>query len=127
MQCYLLAAIPWSAACGLPSRACRRFTRQWLFYMFWLLLSISFRWELAIISLDNNLSHRYRVESLYAPESGLRAVAGHRRILTCLEKKDDTGIEAAVRDHLKQSKRDMGRFAFGVKPLRIFLERAMNG
>jgi DNA-binding GntR family transcriptional regulator len=42
-------------------------------------------------------------------------VAGHRRILACLEAKDDVGVEAAIRDHLEQSKRDIQRFAFGAK------------
>jgi len=60
---------------------------------------------------------RYRIESLYVPESGLRAVAGHRRILTCIEKKDDIGIEAAIRDHLEQSKRDIRRYAFEFQTL----------
>jgi DNA-binding GntR family transcriptional regulator len=60
---------------------------------------------------------RYRIESLYVAEAGLTAVAGHRRILTCLEKKDDKGIEAAIREHLEQSKRDIRRFAFGEKTL----------
>ena len=55
---------------------------------------------------------RYRIESLYVVESGLRAVAGHRRIVTCLEKKDDIGIEKAIRDHLEQSKLDIYRYAF---------------
>jgi DNA-binding GntR family transcriptional regulator len=58
---------------------------------------------------------RYRLESLYVAEAGLRAVAGHRRIFACLENKDHLGIEAAIRDHLEQSKRDIRRFAFGVK------------
>ena len=58
---------------------------------------------------------RYRIESLYVAEAGLTAVAGHRRILTCLEKKDDKGVEAAIREHLEQSKLDIRRFAFGDK------------
>ena len=58
---------------------------------------------------------RYRVESLYVSENGLRAVSGHRRILECLEKKDEIGIEAAIRAHLEQSKRDIHRFAFEMK------------
>ena len=58
---------------------------------------------------------RYRVESLYVAEAALRAIAGHRRIITCLETKDDIGIETAIRDHLEQSKRDIHRFAFGAK------------
>ncbi len=58
---------------------------------------------------------RYRVESLYVSENGLRAVSGHRRILGCLVKKDNIGIEAAIRDHLEQSKRDIHHYAFEVK------------
>ena len=58
---------------------------------------------------------RYRIESLYVSENGLRAVSGHRRILECLAKKDNIGIEAAIRDHLEQSKRDIHRFAFEMK------------
>jgi DNA-binding GntR family transcriptional regulator len=58
---------------------------------------------------------RYRIESLYVVESGLRAVGGHRRVLECLEKKDDVGIEAAIRKHLEQSKYDIRRFAFEAK------------
>jgi len=58
---------------------------------------------------------RYRIESLYVAEAGLTAIAGHHRILACLEKKNDIGIEAAIRDHLEQSKRDIRRFAFGDK------------
>ena len=58
---------------------------------------------------------RYRIESLYVSENGLRAVSGHRRILECLEKKDSIGIEAAIHDHLEQSKRDIHHYAFEVK------------
>ena len=58
---------------------------------------------------------RYRIESLYVVESGLRAIGGHRRVLECLEKKDAVGIESAIRDHLEQAKHDIRRFAFDVK------------
>lgn len=58
---------------------------------------------------------RYRIESLYVAEAGLRAVAGHRRILSCLEANDPVGIETAIRDHLDQSKRDIRLFAFSAK------------
>ena len=58
---------------------------------------------------------RYRIESLYVSENGLRAVSGHRRILECLTRKESIGIEAAIRDHLVQSKRDIHRFAFEMK------------
>jgi DNA-binding GntR family transcriptional regulator len=58
---------------------------------------------------------RYRVESLYVAENGLRAISGHRRVLECLARKDCDGIESAIRDHLEQSKRDILHYAFGVK------------
>jgi DNA-binding GntR family transcriptional regulator len=58
---------------------------------------------------------RYRIESLYVSDNGLRAVSGHRRILECLEKKDPIGIQTAIRDHLEQSKRDIHHYAFEVK------------
>lgn len=58
---------------------------------------------------------RYRVQSLYVSENGLRAINGHRRILRCLEKQDSIGIETAIRDHLEQSKRDIHHYAFVVK------------
>lgn len=71
-----------------------------------------------LLELCQKLRHhmlRYRVESLYVAEAGFRAVKGHRRIITCLENKDDIGIAAAVRDHLAQSKSDIRRFAFEIK------------
>jgi len=55
---------------------------------------------------------RYRVESLYLSETYLRAIAGHRRILNCLKVKNEADIEAAVREHLEQSKQDIHRYAF---------------
>ena len=55
---------------------------------------------------------RYRIESLYLAETALRAIAGHRRILGCIRSKDEGGVEAAIRAHLEQSKRDIHRYAF---------------
>ncbi|MBW2031518.1 MAG: GntR family transcriptional regulator [Deltaproteobacteria bacterium] len=55
---------------------------------------------------------RYRIESLYLAETALRAIAGHRRILECIRSKDEGGVEAAIREHLEQSKRDIHRYAF---------------
>ena len=55
---------------------------------------------------------RYRIESLYLPETALRAIAGHRRILECIRGNDADGIEEAIRDHLEQSKQDIQRYAF---------------
>jgi DNA-binding GntR family transcriptional regulator len=61
---------------------------------------------------------RYRVESLYLPETALRAIAGHRRILDCLREKNEEDFEAAVREHLEQSKQDIHRYAFDERHLR---------
>ena len=58
---------------------------------------------------------RYRVESLYLPETALRAIAGHRRILNCLKEKNEEDFEAAIREHLEQSKQDIYRYAFEEK------------
>jgi GntR family transcriptional regulator, rspAB operon transcriptional repressor len=56
---------------------------------------------------------RYRIESLYLPETALRAIQGHRRILEALKASDEPGLEKAMRDHLEQSKIDTRRYAFG--------------
>ena len=58
---------------------------------------------------------RYRVESLYLPETALRAIGGHRRILNCLKEKNEEDFEAAIREHLEQSKQDIHRYAFEEK------------
>jgi GntR family transcriptional regulator, rspAB operon transcriptional repressor len=50
---------------------------------------------------------RYRVESLLLPETALKAVDGHSRILDCMRRKDRKGIEAAIRDHLEYAKKDI--------------------
>ncbi|MGO9116814.1 MAG: GntR family transcriptional regulator [Desulfomonilaceae bacterium] len=56
---------------------------------------------------------RYRIESLYLPETALRAIQGHRRILEALKASDESGLERAMRNHLEQSKIDTHRYAFG--------------
>jgi len=58
---------------------------------------------------------RYRVESLYLSETALRAITGHRRILNCLKEKNEEDFEAAIREHLEQSKQDIYRYAFEEK------------
>lgn len=58
---------------------------------------------------------RYRIEALYLPETGLRAIGGHRRILDCMRQRDEKGIKSAIREHLEQSKREIQRYAFGRK------------
>lgn len=55
---------------------------------------------------------RYRVKSLYRPESALAAIEQHRRILECLKARDETGLRGAVKDHIEQSKEDIRRRAF---------------
>jgi DNA-binding GntR family transcriptional regulator len=55
---------------------------------------------------------RYRIESLHVPDSGLRAIQGHRRILECLRTQDEGGLEEAIRIHLEQSLSDVHRYAF---------------
>jgi GntR family transcriptional regulator, rspAB operon transcriptional repressor len=55
---------------------------------------------------------RYRIESLYVAENGLRAIHGHRRILDRIRDRDRVGVATAVHDHLDQSKRDVWRYAF---------------
>lgn len=59
---------------------------------------------------------RYRIEALYLPETGLRAIIGHRRILECMRQRDEKGIKPAIREHLEQSKREIQRYAFGETP-----------
>lgn len=56
---------------------------------------------------------RYRIEGLYLPESGLRAIEGHRRILACLRAADEQGLEQAIREHLEWVKSDVQRHTFG--------------
>jgi DNA-binding GntR family transcriptional regulator len=50
---------------------------------------------------------RYRVESLLMTDTALQAMAGHRRILECLRRKDRKGIETAIREHLEFAKRSI--------------------
>ncbi|MDF1554161.1 MAG: GntR family transcriptional regulator [Deferrisomatales bacterium] len=54
----------------------------------------------------------YRIETLYDPEIAMRGISGHRRILDRLIDRDPVGVEAAIREHLAQVKRDIWEFAF---------------
>jgi len=56
---------------------------------------------------------RYRIESIFTAENVFRAIAGHQRIFDCIAKKDEEGVEQAVKDHLETSKKDVLRYAFG--------------
>lgn len=55
---------------------------------------------------------RYRLESLYLPETVLRAITWHHRIIECIKKKDHIGVKTAIHKHLEQSKKDIYRYAF---------------
>jgi DNA-binding GntR family transcriptional regulator len=66
-----------------------------------------------LCELLRKLMLRYRIESIYVPETGLGAIQGHRRILECLKAHDEEGVEQAVRDHLEWAKRSVYRYAFG--------------
>lgn len=52
---------------------------------------------------------RYRAESLRASPTIKVALEGHRRILECLQSKDEKGLEAALVDHLNYSKDDISK------------------
>jgi DNA-binding GntR family transcriptional regulator len=55
---------------------------------------------------------RYRLESLYLPDTARRALGGHRRIVEGIKRKDQKGVERAIRDHLNFAKRSIQRYAF---------------
>lgn len=54
----------------------------------------------------------YRVETLYDAGIALRGIAGHRRIIERIVARDFAGVEAAIREHIEQVKRDVWEFAF---------------
>jgi DNA-binding GntR family transcriptional regulator len=58
---------------------------------------------------------RYRIESLYLPETAIQATEDHRRILECIKAKDEKGIGLAIRGHLEFVKSSVQRYAFREK------------
>ena len=58
---------------------------------------------------------RYRIESLYLPETALQAIADHRLILACVRAKDEQGIDAVIRGHLAFVKSSVRRYDFEEK------------
>jgi len=58
---------------------------------------------------------RYRIESLTAPESIMRAIESHRNILKGLETRDAEGLEKAISDHLEFVKNDIRQYALEKK------------
>ena len=69
---------------------------------------------------------RYRIESIFREENVLRAIKGHKAIVACLKRKDEDGIEMAIKKHLEQSKRDIQRYAFGKGQERDTISRGKN-
>jgi len=50
---------------------------------------------------------RYRLKAVYETQSGLTAVAGHRRILESLKRRDEEGLRRAMKQHIEESKEDV--------------------
>ena len=55
---------------------------------------------------------RYRLESLYLPETAFQAIEGHRRILAHIKTKDEKGLSLAIREHLEFVKRCVQSYIF---------------
>jgi DNA-binding GntR family transcriptional regulator len=68
-----------------------------------------------LVELCQNLRRHmlvYRLQSLYTDENALRAIEGHRQILTALKAKDRRRLGSAIAAHLEQVKLDVLRYAF---------------
>ena len=55
---------------------------------------------------------RYRIGSISHPEVSLRAVEGHKRILTRIKDKDYQGAKKALHEHLEITKKDIRKTKF---------------
>lgn len=55
---------------------------------------------------------RYRIESINLPDTALRAIEGHKKIVEAIEKGNPEEISDAIKAHLDQSKKDTLRYAF---------------
>ena len=69
---------------------------------------------------------RYRIESLYLPETALKAIEGHRRILERIKNNDEKGIGAAIQAHLEYVKHSVRQYAFDEKQDKKTELRAKN-
>ena len=56
---------------------------------------------------------RYRLESLYLPDTAHGALRGHHRIVECIKRKDQKGVAKAIRDHLEFANRSIRQYVFG--------------
>jgi DNA-binding GntR family transcriptional regulator len=67
-----------------------------------------------LLELAQALRHhmlRYRAQSIYATDNVVRAIEGHKGILTSIENGDVDQINLAIRKHLEQAKKDILRYA----------------
>jgi len=55
---------------------------------------------------------RYRIQSIYLTENVVRAIEGHKGILTAIENGNLEDVNRALRGHIEQSKKDILRYAF---------------
>ena len=55
---------------------------------------------------------RYRIESIFLPETASGAIEGHARLVDCIKRKDKEGAIKAMRDHLDYAKRSVQTHAF---------------
>jgi DNA-binding GntR family transcriptional regulator len=72
-----------------------------------------------LLELAQTLRHhmlRYRMLSVYKAENVLRAISGHKDILSAIEMSDVEEVTKAMRRHLEESKKDILRYAFKEPP-----------
>jgi DNA-binding GntR family transcriptional regulator len=58
---------------------------------------------------------RYRIQSIYSEDNVLRAITGHKAILTAIENGDGRAAQHALHAHIMQSKKDILYFGFREK------------
>lgn len=54
---------------------------------------------------------QYQISSLYDYENIKRAISGHKNVLECIEKLDQSGAQQALNNHLNQSRKDIAFYA----------------
>jgi DNA-binding GntR family transcriptional regulator len=55
---------------------------------------------------------RYRIKSIFLPETVFGALKGHREILKSIKERDPRGIESAIKAHLEYVKKSIKRHVF---------------
>ena len=56
---------------------------------------------------------RYRIESIFLPETVSGAIEGHARLVDCIKRKDKESAIKVMRDHMDYAKRSVQKNAFG--------------